>query len=79
MTVIHRLSPTIAVHTPLGHGCAIAWCDMGETINTIWKVRLEDGKCRNFFDDDILIYENPMNGEKPITIPEDWKPKKDNV
>lgn len=71
--IIYRLIPTIPVHTPLGEGNAIAWIDMSEDVNTIWKVRLMDGKCRNFYDDDILIYDNPMNGEKPIQIPENWK------
>lgn len=71
--VIHRLIPTIGVHTPLGEGSAIAWIDMSENLNTIWKVRLEDGRVRNFYDDEILIYPNPMNGEPKIKIPIDWK------
>ena len=71
--VIHRLIPTIGVHTPLGEGCAIAWIDMTENLNTIWKVRLENGSVRNFYDDDILIYPNLMNGEKEIQIPTSWK------
>lgn len=71
--IIHRLIPTIGVHTPLGSGNAIAWIDMSEDVNTIWKVRLEDGRVRNFYDDDILIYPNPMNGEKELTIPTSWK------
>lgn len=72
MTIL-RLIPSIPVHTPLGSGNGIAWIDMGEDINTIWKVRLENGQCRNFYDDDILIYNNPMNGEKDIQIPTNWR------
>ena len=71
--VIHRLIPTIGVHTPLGSGNAIAWIDMSEDINTIWKVRLDAGNVRNFYDDEIMIYENRMNGEQPISIPKGWK------
>lgn len=71
--VINRLIPTIAVHTPLGEAKAIAWLDMSEDINTIWKCRMKDGTCRNFYDDDILIYENQMNGEQKIIIPENWE------
>lgn len=72
--ILHRLIPTIPVHTPLGSGNALAWIDMTEDVNSIWKVRLEDGRVRNFYDDDILVYNNPMNGEPDIKIPENWKP-----
>jgi len=71
--VIHRLIPTIQVHTPLGLGSAIAWIDEGEVINTIWKVRLIDGTVRNFYDTDIMVYENFMNTEPKIVIPTAWK------
>lgn len=72
--MIHELRNPIAVHTPLGEGKAIAWIDYGPDMNTVWKVRLNEGMVRNFFDDDILIYPNPMNGEKMVEIPANWKP-----
>lgn len=70
--MIHELKNTIAVHTPLGEGKAIAWIDYGSDVNTIWKVRLLDGRCRNFYDDEILIYGNSMNGEPSLNIPTNW-------
>lgn len=71
--VIHEIKNPIAVHTPLGEGKAIFLVDYGFEVNSCWKVRLADGSVRNFYDDDILIYPNPMNGEKEIKIPVDWK------
>lgn len=60
---IHRLEPTIDVETPLGYGKAIAWIDYGEQTNTVWKVVLYNGgMVRNFYDDDILLYPNLMDG-----------------
>lgn len=70
---IYEIQNPIAVHTPLGAGKAIFLLDYGFDVNTVWKVRLEDGRSRNFYDDEILIYPNPMNGEKEIKIPEGWK------
>lgn len=71
--VIHELINPLEVHSPLGKGKAIAWIDYGVDINTVWKVVFyEDGSVRNFFDDEIRIYPNKMNGEK-IIIPNDWK------
>ena len=50
---IHELNNTIDVETPLGYGKAIA----------VWKVILYDsGMVRNFYDDDILVYPNKMDG-----------------
>lgn len=67
MAVIHELNNPIAVNTPKGDGKCIAWIDYGPETNTVWKVRMEEtGRPINFFDDDILIYPNPMNGEKNI-------------
>jgi hypothetical protein len=61
--VIHELKNTIDVETPLGYGKAIAWIDYGSQMNTVWKVVLYDGgKVRNFYDDDILVYPNSMDG-----------------
>ena len=61
--IIHRLIPTIDVETPLGIGKAIAWIDYGEQTNTVWKVVLYNGgMVRNFYDDDILLYPNYMDG-----------------
>lgn len=71
--VIHRLIPIIEVHTKLEKGICIAWIDMSETVNTIWKVRLQDGTVRNFYDTEIMMYENQMNNEPKIKIPASWK------
>lgn len=71
--VITELREPLDCHTPLGYGKAIAWIDSGSQINTIWKVVFyEDGRVRNFYDDDIRVYPNPMDGGK-IEIPKDWK------
>jgi hypothetical protein len=61
--MIHELNNAIDVETPLGYGKAIAWIDYGKDINTVWKVILYDGGIvRNFYDDDILVYPNKMDG-----------------
>jgi hypothetical protein len=58
-----RLIPTIDVHTPLGYAKAIAWLDYGPDVNTVWKVVFyHDGSVRNFYDDDIKVYPNKMDG-----------------
>jgi hypothetical protein len=63
--IIHELKNTIDVECPLGYGKAIAWIDYGSNTNTIWKVVLyETGIVRNFYDDDILVYPNAMDGGK---------------
>jgi hypothetical protein len=61
--MIYQLKTTIDVHTPLGYGKTIAWIDYGSDTNTVWKVVLYDtGMVRNFYDDDILVYPNAMDG-----------------
>ena len=61
--MIYQLKTTIDVHTPLGYGKAIAWIDYGSDTNTVWKVVLYDtGMVRNFYDDDVLVYPNAMDG-----------------
>lgn len=63
--MILQLEKTIDVSTPLGYGKAIAWIDYGTDTNTVWKVVLYDtGIVRNFYDDDILVYPNAMDGGK---------------
>jgi hypothetical protein len=63
--MIYELKNTIDVLTPLGYGKAIAWIDYGSNTNTVWKVVLYDnGFVRNFYDDDILVYPNSMDGGK---------------
>lgn len=65
MASIHELKNQIDVETPLGYGKAIAWIDYGTHTNTVWKVILYDsGMVRNFYDDDILVYPNSMDGGK---------------
>jgi hypothetical protein len=60
---IHELINPINVETPLGYGKAIAWIDYGSQVNTVWKVILYDsGMVRNFYDNDILVYPNKMDG-----------------
>jgi hypothetical protein len=60
---IHELNNPIDVETPLGYGKAIAWIDYGSQVNTVWKVILYDsGMVRNFYDNDILVYPNKMDG-----------------
>jgi|TARA_R110000868_G_scaffold235963_2_gene489860 hypothetical protein len=60
---IHELKNQIDVETPLGYGKAIAWIDYGSQTNTVWKVILYDsGMVRNFYDDNILVYPNQMDG-----------------
>ena len=73
--MILQLQQTIDVLTPLGYGKAIAWIDYGGDTNTIWKVVCYDtGRVRNFYDDDILVYPNAMDGGK---IDESYFSKKD--
>jgi len=61
--MILQLEQTIDVLTPLGYGKAIAWIDYGSEVNTVWKVVLHDsGIVRNFYDTDIIVYPNKMDG-----------------
>jgi hypothetical protein len=70
--MIYQLPNPIDVHTPLGYGKAIAWIDYGPDINTVWKVVFyKDGKVRNVYDDDVLVYPNKMDGGD-ISIPPSW-------
>lgn len=68
--MIHELRNPIDVKTPLGDAKCIAWIDYGFDVNTVWKCRMhETGEVRNFYDDDIIIYPNLMNGEPKLTQP----------
>ena len=61
--MIYELKNTIDLETPLGYGKAIAWIDYGPQVNTVWKVILySNGSVRNFYDDDIFVYPNKMDG-----------------
>ena len=63
MISIHEISNIINVDTPLGYGKCIAWIDYGSQTNTVWKVVLYDsGMVRNFYDDDIIVHPNKMDG-----------------
>lgn len=58
-----RIDPSIPVKCrEHGDGQAIFIIDYGIDVNTVWVVRLEGGKVKHFYSDDILIYDNPMNG-----------------
>jgi hypothetical protein len=71
--MIHELKNPIDVETPLGYGKAIAWIDYGTQVNTVWKVILYDNcMVRNFYDDEIRVYPNKMDGGS-MQIPNDWK------
>lgn len=60
---IHELNNVIYVETPLGYGKAIAWIDYGSELNTVWKVVLHNsGMVRNFYDTDIIVLPNKMDG-----------------
>lgn len=60
---IHELNNVIYVETPLGYGKAIAWIDYGSELNTVWKIVLHDsGIVRNFYDTDIIVLPNKMDG-----------------
>ena len=61
--MIHQLNPPLLVETPKGKAVCIAWIDYGSDTNTVWKVILyHNGMVRNFYDDDILVYPNKMDG-----------------
>ena len=67
MAIIHELKNGIDVETPLGYGKCIAWIDYGPDVNTVWKVVLyKDGRVRNFYDDDVYVYPNKMDGGEII-------------
>lgn len=70
-----QLNPSIPVFTNShGDGEAIVLIDYGPNVNTVWVVRLEGGIIKHFYSDDILVYDNPMNGKGwDIQIPEEWK------
>jgi hypothetical protein len=57
-----QLNPTIAVRTPKGDAEALVIIDYGLDVNTVWLCRMRGGKVLHFYSDDILIYDNPMNG-----------------
>jgi hypothetical protein len=70
--MIHELKLPIDVETPLGYGKAIAWIDYGPDVNTVWKVILyHNGMVRNFYDDDIFVHPNKMDGGE-IKLPENF-------
>lgn len=72
MTTILQLSNPINVETPLGYGKAIAWIDYGPDVNTVWKVVFyHDGSVRNFYDTEIYIHPNKMDGGN-IKLPENF-------
>jgi len=57
-----QLNPTIPVKTPKGDAEALIIIDYGVNVNSVWLCRMKGGKVLHFYSDDILIYDNPMNG-----------------
>lgn len=57
-----QLNPTISVKTPKGDAEALIIVDYGINVNSVWLCRMKGGKVLHFYSDDILIYDNPMNG-----------------
>lgn len=57
-----QLNPTISVKTPKGDAEAIIIIDYGVNVNSVWLCRMKGGKVLHFYSDDILMYDNPMNG-----------------
>lgn len=57
-----QLNPTISVKTPKGDAEALIIIDYGINVNSVWLCRMKGGKVLHFYSDDILIYDNPMNG-----------------
>ena len=75
--MILQLNPTIAVQCKdHQEGEALFVIDYGLNINSVWIVRLAGGQIKHFYSDDILVYDNPMNGkgydlkELPEQVPE---------
>jgi hypothetical protein len=72
--MIHELKNSIPVHTPHGEGNAIIFIDYGIDVNSVWVVRLRGGQVKHYYSDDIIIYDNPMNGNGwDVEIPKNWK------
>ena len=58
----------------IGYAKCIAWIDYGSQTNTVWKCRIyETGRIINAYDDDILMYNNSMDGEDKLNIPAEWE------
>lgn len=72
--MIHEFRSPIAVHTPHGIGDALIMIDYGLNVNSVYVVRLKGGHIKNYYSDDIRIYDNPMNGSGfDVDIPINWK------
>lgn len=75
--MILQLNPTIEVSCR-GHGDGEAYfiIDYGPNVNTVFVVRLPGGIVKHFYSDDVLIYNNPMNGVGwDVSKPEGWMKK----
>lgn len=58
-----QLNPTIDVFCRKhGYGEAIMVIDYGPNVNTVWLVRFDGGVIKHFYSDDVLVCDNPMNG-----------------
>ena len=57
-----QLNPTISVKTPKGDAEALVIIDYGVNVNSVWLCRMRGGRVLHFYSDDILVYDNPMNG-----------------
>ena len=67
-----QLNPTISVKTPKGDAEAIIIIDYGVNVNSVWLCRMKGGKVLHFYSDDILMYDNPMNGNG-WDVGNEWK------
>jgi len=61
-STIHEFNTPLDVKTPHGDGQAILLIDYGLNVNSVWLVRLNGGRVKHYYSDDIQIYDNPMNG-----------------
>lgn len=63
LSMIHQLSPSILVETPLGTGQALFIIDYGMHQNTCWVVALaKDGSIKHFDCNDVILSTNYTYG-----------------
>lgn len=71
-----QLQPPWPVVTPHGDGSAMLFIDRGTDINAEFGVRCSGGHFRFYFQPDIRVVGNPMDGNGyDLDIPKEWKLK----